>query len=288
MRELKINYGITDRSNESVNKYLTEVNKKEMISPEQEVELAQRIRKGDERAVTQLVEANLRFVVSVAKQYQNRGMPLSDLIEEGNLGLIKAANMFDETRGFKFISYAVWWVRQAIHQALANNGNMVRLPINKSAMLSKIFSYMAQFYQDNEREPSPSEISDALGFTEDQVRSAMGFDGRSISISTPLGGDSDNGTMEDTMKSEIQDTDHDMDRESLMTDIRNVLMTLAPRERKIEMMFFGIGQPACSATDVANELHLTRERVRQVHEKNLKKLKSNPQVCKMLQKYLGN
>ncbi|MBR3093607.1 MAG: RNA polymerase sigma factor RpoD/SigA [Bacteroidaceae bacterium] len=288
MRELKINYGITDRTNESVNKYLTEVNKKEMISPEQEVELAQRIRKGDEKAVTQLVEANLRFVVSVAKQYQNRGMPLSDLIEEGNLGLIKAANMFDETRGFKFISYAVWWVRQAIHQALANNGNMVRLPINKSAMLSKIFSYMAQFYQDNEREPSPSEISDALGFTEDQVRSAMGFDGRSISISTPLGGDSDNGTMEDTMKSEIQDTDHGMDRESLMTDIRNVLMTLAPRERKIEMMFFGIGQPACSATDVANELHLTRERVRQVHEKNLKKLKSNPQVCKMLQKYLGS
>ncbi|MBR3454978.1 MAG: RNA polymerase sigma factor RpoD/SigA [Bacteroidaceae bacterium] len=288
MRELKINYGITDRTNESVNKYLTEVNKKEMISPEQEVELAQRIRKGDEKAVTQLVEANLRFVVSVAKQYQNRGMPLSDLIEEGNLGLIKAANMFDETRGFKFISYAVWWVRQAIHQALANNGNMVRLPINKSAMLSKIFSYMAQFYQDNEREPSPSEISEALGFTEDQVRSAMGFDGRSISISTPLGGDSDNGTMEDTMKSEIQDTDHGMDRESLMTDIRNVLMTLAPRERKIEMMFFGIGQPACSATDVANELHLTRERVRQVHEKNLKKLKSNPQVCKMLQKYLGN
>ena len=182
----------------------------------------------------------------------------------------------------------MWWVRQAIHQALANNGNMVRLPINKSAMLSKIFSYMAQFYQDNEREPSPSEISDALGFTEDQVRSAMGFDGRSISISTPLGGDSDNGTMEDTMKSEIQDTDHGMDRESLMTDIRNVLMTLAPRERKIEMMFFGIGQPACSATDVANELHLTRERVRQVHEKNLKKLKSNPQVCKMLQKYLGS
>ena len=288
MRELKINYGITDRTNESVNKYLTEVNKKEMISPEQEVELAQRIRKGDEKAVTQLVEANLRFVVSVAKQYQNRGMPLSDLIEEGNLGLIKAANMFDETRGFKFISYAVWWVRQAIHQALANNGSMVRLPINKSAMLSKIFSYMAQFYQDNEREPSPSEISEALGFTEDQVRSAMGFDGRSISISTPLGGDSDNGTMEDTMKSEIQDTDHGMDRESLMTDIRNVLMTLAPRERKIEMMFFGIGQPACSATDVANELHLTRERVRQVHEKNLKKLKSNPQVCKMLQKYLGN
>ena len=288
MRELKINYGITDRTNESVNKYLTEVNKKEMISPEQEVELAQRIRKGDEKAVTQLVEANLRFVVSVAKQYQNRGMPLSDLIEEGNLGLIKAANMFDETRGFKFISDAVWWVRQAIHQALANNGNMVRLPINKSAMLSKIFSYMAQFYQDNEREPSPSEISDALGFTEDQVRSAMGFDGRSISISTPLGGDSDNGTMEDTMKSEIQDTDHGMDRESLMTDIRNVLMTLAPRERKIEMMFFGIGQPACSATDVANELHLTRERVRQVHEKNLKKLKSNPQVCKMLQKYLGS
>ena len=288
MRELKINYGITDRTNESVNKYLTEVNKKEMISPEQEVELAQRIRKGDQKAVAQLVEANLRFVVSVAKQYQNRGMPLSDLIEEGNLGLIKAANMFDETRGFKFISYAVWWVRQAIHQALANNGNMVRLPINKSAMLSKIFSYMAQFYQDNEREPSPTEISEALGFTEEQVRSAMGFDGRSISISTPLGGDSDNGTMEDTMKSEIQDTDHDMDRESLMTDIRNVLMTLAPRERKIEMMFFGIGQPACSATDVANELHLTRERVRQVHEKNLKKLKSNPQVCKMLQKYLGS
>ena len=238
--------------------------------------------------MAQLVEANLRFVVSVAKQYQNRGMPLSDLIEEGNLGLIKAANMFDETRGFKFISYAVWWVRQAIHQALANNGNMVRLPINKSAMLSKIFSYMAQFYQDNEREPSPTEISEALGFTEEQVRSAMGFDGRSISISTPLGGDSDNGTMEDTMKSEIQDTDHGMDRESLMTDIRNVLMTLAPRERKIEMMFFGIGQPACSATDVANELHLTRERVRQVHEKNLKKLKSNPQVCKMLQKYLGS
>lgn len=288
MRELKINYGITDRTNESVNKYLTEVNKKDMISPEQEVELAQRIRKGDEQAIKQLVEANLRFVVSVAKQYQNRGMLLSDLIEEGNLGLIKAANMFDETRGFKFISYAVWWVRQAIHQALANNGNMVRLPINKSAMLSKIFSYMAQFYQEHEREPSPTEISEALNFTEEQVRSAMGFDGRSISISTPLGGDSDNGTMEDTMKSEIQDTDHGMDRESLMTDIRSALETLTPRERKIEMMFFGIGQPACSATDVANELNLTRERVRQVHEKNLKKLKNNPQVCKLLQKYLGN
>ena len=288
MRQLKITQSITNRESASLDKYLQEIGREELISVEEEVELAQRIRKGDHKALEKLTRANLRFVVSVAKQYQNHGLSLPDLINEGNLGLIKAANMFDETRGFKFISYAVWWVRQAIHQALANNGNMVRLPINKSAMLSKIFSYMAQFYQDNEREPSPSEISDALGFTEDQVRSAMGFDGRSISISTPLGGDSDNGTMEDTMKSEIQDTDHGMDRESLMTDIRNVLMTLAPRERKIEMMFFGIGQPACSATDVANELHLTRERVRQVHEKNLKKLKSNPQVCKMLQKYLGS
>jgi len=287
MKELKINYGITDRSNESVNKYLTEVNKKEMITTDQEVELAQRIRKGDEKAVSQLVEANLRFVVSVAKQYQNRGLPLPDLIEEGNMGLIKAARMFDETRGFKFISYAVWWIRQSILQALANSGNMVRLPLNKTGMLNKIFSYMAEFVQKNEREPSYSEISDGLGLTEEQVKSVMGYDGRGISISTPLGGDEDNGTMEDTMKSDTAATDSGMDRESLMTDIMSALATLQPRERKIEMMFFGIGQPACSAADVAAELHLTRERVRQVHEKNLRKLRNNPSVGKMLQKYLG-
>ena len=286
MKELKINYGITDRSNESVSKYLSEVNKKEMITTEEEVELARRIHRGDEQAVRRLVEANLRFVVSVAKQYQNRGMPLSDLIEEGNIGLIKAARLFDETRGFKFISYAVWWIRQAIMHALTNNGSMVRLPVNKSNMLNKTFSFIASFIQKNEREPSPTEISEALDTDEEQVLSVLWYDSRSISLSAPIG-DDDTSTIEDTMRSETDDADSEMERESLIEDIKFVLNILPPRERKIEMMFFGIGCPPASTADIANEMHLTRERVRQLHERTIQRMRNNPQVGRMLKKYLG-
>jgi len=288
MTEFKISKTITNRDDLSLNIYLSEVNKKEMITPEKEVELAQRIRMGDENAVKELVEANLRFAVSVAKGYQYCGMPLADLIEEANCGLVKAAQLFDETRGFKFISYAVWWIRQAVHQAIANNGKTVRVPINKSAILSKILSYSAKFYQEQEREPSPSEVSEALHLSEEQVVAAMDYDGRSFSLSKPFGDDPDNGTMEDVISSDEDVTDKSLDHESLKIDLLAVLSTLTPREQKIEMMYFGIGQPACSTAEVAFRLDLTRELVRQLHENNLKKLKNDPQVCKVLQKYLGN
>lgn len=286
MKELKINYGITDRSNESVNKYLCEVNRKDMISTDEEVALAQRIHRGDEEAVVKLVEANLRFVVSVAKQYQNRGIPLADIIEEGNIGLIRAAKMFDETRGFKFISYAVWWIRQSIHQALTNNGNMIRLPINKTNIMNRIFSFMAEFVQKNEREPSVAEICEALEIEDEQVRIILGYDGRGVSINTPLG-DAEGGTLEETIKSESDDADRNLDKESLTGDILLILDKLPPREKKIEMMFFGIGCPPCSTADIANELHITRERVRQVHERNIRRLRNNKQVASLLLKYLG-
>ncbi len=288
MKEFKISNAITNRSNLSLNLYLSEVNKIPMITPEREVELAQRIRKGDEKALEELVLANLRFVVSVAKDYQFSEMPLEDLIEEGNSGLIRAANMFDETMGFKFISYAVWWIRQSIHQAIANSGKTIRLPANKNAILSKIQSFTREFYQQNEREPSPAEVAEALSLTEEQTATVMNYNGRCTSLSTPLGDDSDSSTLEEHIPSTVDSTDSTMERESLQADIIAVLKTLSPRECRIEMMVFGIGQPACSTADVAFKLNLTRERVRQVHEKSLKKLRNNPAVFTLLQKYLGS
>lgn len=286
--EFKIITTITPRDDSSVNRYLAEVNKIPMISPEREVELAQRIHKGDEEAVKELVLANLRFAVSVAKKYQYTGMPFADLVAEANCGLIKAAQMFDYTKGFKFISYAVWWIRQSIHQAIANYGKLVRLPNNKHNTLNKILSFSVNFYQEKERNPSPAEVSEALNLTEEQVLAAMCYDGRSFSISTPLGDDPDGGTWEDVMKSDMDGTDHQMECESLKTDILAALSTLTPRENKIVKMVFGIGQPSHSTTDVALELNLTRERVRQLYENSMKKLKSNPQVCVVLQKYLAS
>ena len=285
--EFKIINAITPRDY-SVSAYLSEVNKIPMITPEKEVELAQRIRRGDERAVNELVLANLRFAVSVAKNYQYTGMPFADLIAEANVGLIKAAQMFDDTKGFKFISYAVWWIRQSIHQAIANNGKMVRLPNNKHNTLNKVLAFSAKFYQEMERNPSPSEVSDALGLSEEQVLATMSYDGRSFSLSTPLNDDPDSGTMEDLIKSDLEGTDTLMERESLHTDILAVLNTLTPRENKIVKMKFGIGQPSHSINDVALELNLTRERVRQLYENSLRKLKSDPKVCFVLQKYLAS
>ena len=288
LREFRISNAITNRSDFSVSAYLSEVSRIPMITPEKEVELAQRIRKGDEKAVNELVKANLRFAVSVANQFQYTGMPLADLIEEANFGLIKAAQMFDDTRGFKFISYAVWWIRQSIHQALVNNGKTVRLPNNKATLLGKILAFSAKFYQETERNPSPEEVSDALGFPEGTVLDVMDYDGRSFSLSAPLGDDPDSGTMEDLIKSETDGVERQMERESLNTDILAVLSILDPRESKIVKMVFGIGQPSCSTTDVAIELNLTRERVRQLYEASLRKLKANPQVCSVLQKYLAS
>lgn len=288
LREFKISNTFTNREDFSVYLYLLDINKKEMISPEQEVELAQLIHNGDEKAIVQLVEANLRFVVSVAKGYQYSGIPLADLIEEGNYGLIKAAKMFDETKGFKFISYAVWWIRQCIHQAIATQGKMVRLPNNKSVILNKILDFSAKFFQEEERYPSPEEVSDGLNLSLGQVVDTMAYDGRTFSLSTPLGDDSDSGTLEDVIVADEKGADHTMERESLETDINDVLSTLSPRENKIVKMVFGIGQPKQSITDVAVELHLTRERVRQLQEKSIKKLRTNPMVFTKLQKYLAS
>jgi RNA polymerase primary sigma factor len=288
MRQLKITKSITNRESQSLEKYLQEIGKVELITPEEEVKLAVRIKQGDQKALDKLTKANLRFVVSVAKQYQNQGLTLPDLINEGNLGLIKAAQRFDETRGFKFISYAVWWIRQSILQALAEQSRIVRLPLNKVGLTNRIQKAYSQLEQQFEREPSPEELAEVLELDIEEVRSTIGIGGRHISVDTPLSEGEDN-TLIDVMENTNADRaetniEHN---ESLKIDIDRSLQTLTERQKEVICFFFGIGvDHPMSLEDIGDRFSLTRERVRQIKDKAITKLRSNS-GAKSLRNYLG-
>lgn len=273
MRQLKINASITRRDGEILDKYLQEIGREPMVTPEEEVELAQRARGGDQRALDRLVRANLRFVVSVAKQYQNQGLALPDLINEGNLGLIKAAEKFDETRGFKFISYAVWWIRQSILQALAEQSRIVRLPLNQVGSLNKIQKAISRFEQEHQRKPSPQEIADELDIPVEKVKESMRVSGRSVSVDSPFS-EGEDGTLLDVMtNADDPGTDHVLNQESLADELNRAINQLPDRERNIVRLSFGIGCQEMSLEEIGARYDLTRERVRQIREKALRHLK---------------
>ena len=291
MRQLKIHKSITNRNSEALDKYLVEIGRAPMISIDEEIELAQIIRKGGragERAKNRLVEANLRFVVSVAKQYQHQGLTLTDLIDEGNIGLIKAAERFDETRGFKFISYAVWWVRQSILQAIAEQSRIVRLPLNQVGSLNKVNQEINKFEQENLRKPSVQEISDRTGVDEDKIAQSMMASGHHVSIDAPFGSDDDDNAMVDVMSSgDDSRTDKGVDHESMAQELRAVLdKVLKERERKILCACYGIGETEKGLEEIGDKMGLTRERVRQIREKSITKLRESGNI-KILAKYLG-
>ena len=291
MRQLKIQKSITNRNSEALDKYLVEIGRAPMISIDEEIELAQIIRKGGragERAKNRLVEANLRFVVSVAKQYQHQGLTLTDLIDEGNIGLIKAAERFDETRGFKFISYAVWWVRQSILQAIAEQSRIVRLPLNQVGSLNKVNQEINKFEQENLRKPSVQEISDRTGVDEDKIAQSMMASGHHVSIDAPFGSDDDDNAMVDVMSSgDDSRTDKGDDHESMAQELRAVLdKVLKERERKILCACYGIGETEKGLEEIGDKMGLTRERVRQIREKSITKLRESGNI-KILAKYLG-
>ncbi|MFA7081535.1 MAG: RNA polymerase sigma factor RpoD/SigA [Bacteroidales bacterium] len=287
MRQLKITKQLTNREITSLDKYLQEIGRLEMISPEEEVLLAQKIKQGDQSALEKLTKANLRFVVSVSKQYQNQGMSLPDLINEGNLGLIKAAQRFDETRGFKFISYAVWWIRQSILQALAEQSRIVRLPLNKIGSLNKINKAYAKLEQEYERTPNPEEVALELDLTDQEVRESLRHSGKHLSMDAPLASDEDN-TMYDFMRSEETTTpEADLLYESLRIEINRAISTLTPKEADILKMFFGLeGYPPMTLDEIGEQFDLTRERVRQIKEKAIKRLQK-PARKEILKSYLG-
>ena len=274
MRQLKINPSITRRDGEILDKYLQEIGREPMLTPDEEVELAQKIREGDQRALDRLVRANLRFVVSVAKQYQNQGLALPDLINEGNLGLIKAAEKFDETRGFKFISYAVWWIRQSILQALAEQSRIVRLPLNQVGSLNKIERAIADFEQANQRRPSPQEIADILDIPVEKVRESFRMSGRSVSVDSPLGDGEDNTLLDVMSDADAVPTDSRLNHESLAVELRRALKDLPERERSIVESCYGIGREELSLEEIGLRFGLTRERVRQIKEKALRQMKT--------------
>ena len=288
MRQLKITKSITNRESQSLEKYLQEIGKVELISPEEEVKLAIRIKQGDQRALDKLTKANLRFVVSVAKQYQNQGLSLPDLINEGNLGLIKAAQRFDETRGFKFISYAVWWIRQSILQALAEQSRIVRLPLNKVGLTNRIQKAYSQLEQEFEREPSAEELAEMLELDIEEVSSTLGIAARHVSMDTPLSEGEDN-TLIDVLENpnaERAETNIEH-KESLKQEIDRSLKTLTERQKEVICFFFGIGvDHPMSLEDIGEKFNLTRERVRQIKDKAITKLRSNSR-SKMLRSYLG-
>lgn len=284
MRQLKITQSITNRASAALDKYLVEIGREELITTDEEVEVAQKIHKGDKRALDKLVKANLRFVVSVAKQYQNQGLSLNDLINEGNLGLIKAANKFDETRGFKFISYAVWWIRQSILQAISEQSRIVRMPLNQVGFQSKLSKARTSFEQKYERHPSIEELAEELGTDKAKIAEALGTGGKKISVDAPLQND-DSSAMIDTMTDETQaPTDIKMEQESLDSDLNAALSCLTDREQTVLKMLFGFGYPEMTAEEVAGKLNLTRERVRQIKERALRRLRENRDIT-MLKKY---
>ena len=286
MRQLKITKSITNRESASLDKYLQEIGREELITVEEEVELAARIRKGDRRALEKLTRANLRFVVSVAKQYQNQGLSLPDLINEGNLGLIKAAEKFDETRGFKFISYAVWWIRQSILQALAEQARIVRLPINQVGSLNKISKALAKFEQENERRPSADELADSIGLPVDKISETMKVQGRHISVDAPFVEGEDNSLLDVLVNDDSPMADRTLVNESLQKEIDRALDSLSEREKDIIRMFFGIGQPEKTLEEIGDTFQLTRERVRQIKEKAIRRLRQSAR-SRLLKSYLG-
>ncbi|MDA3815933.1 MAG: RNA polymerase sigma factor RpoD/SigA [Prolixibacteraceae bacterium] len=286
MRQLKITKSITNRESASLDKYLQEIGKEELITVEEEVELAQRIKKGDHAALEKLTRANLRFVVSVAKQYQNQGLSLPDLINEGNLGLIKAAEKFDETRGFKFISYAVWWIRQSILQALAEQSRIVRLPLNQVGSLNKINKAFSKFEQEHERKPSPEELAESLDLPADKVADTLKVSGRHVSVDAPFVEGEDNSLLDVLPNTESPNADRSLIKESLGREIDRALTTLTERESDIIRLFFGIGCQDMTLEEIGERFGLTRERVRQIKEKAIRRLRHTTR-SKLLKSYLG-
>ena len=287
MRQLKISKQFTNRENKLLDKYLNEISKVPMIDAQEEVELARRIREGDQAALEKLVNANLRFVVSVSKQYQNQGLTLGDLINEGNMGLIKAAKRFDETRGFKFISYAVWWIRQSILQALADQSRIVRLPLNKVGSLGRITQASARLEQELEREPTPQEIAESLEISLSEVENALRSSGRHLSIDAPLAEGEDNTLLGVLDQNDEPNPDMPLLNESLQNEINRVISTLSDKERDVLKYYFGLdGNAAHTLEDISEKVGLTRERVRQIKEKALRRLRKSSK-SKILKTYLG-
>lgn len=286
MRQLKITKSITNRESASLDKYLQEIGREELITVEEEVELAQRIKKGDQKALEKLTSANLRFVVSVAKQYQNQGLSLPDLINEGNLGLIRAAEKFDETRGFKFISYAVWWIRQSILQALAEQSRIVRLPLNQVGSLNKINKALARFEQEHERAPSPEELAKELNIPKDKITDTLRVSGRHVSVDAPFAEGEDNSLLDVLVNINSPVADRGLMNESLATEVDRALATLTERERDIIKYFFGIRCAEMTLEEIGDKFELTRERVRQIKEKAVRRLR-HAQRSKLLKSYLG-
>lgn len=286
MRQLKITQSITNRESQSLDKYLHEIGKVDLITAEEEVILAQKIREGDQAALERLTKTNLRFVVSVAKQYQNQGLTLGDLINEGNLGLIKAAKRFDETKGFKFISYAVWWIRQSILQAIAEQSRIVRLPLNQVGSLSKISKAFSKLEQEFEREPSPEELADILETTVDKISDTLSNSGRHVSMDAPFVQGEEN-TLLDVLENKEPNTDAILINESLSEEIKRSLSTLTEREREIIVLFFGLSSNhPLSLEEIGEKFNLTRERVRQIKDKALQRLRHTSR-SKILKSYLG-
>lgn len=286
MRQLKITKSITNRNSDSLEKYLHDIGKEELITPEEEVELAKRIKKGDQEALEKLTKANLRFVVSVAKQYQHQGLSLPDLINEGNLGLIKAAKKFDETKGFKFISYAVWWIRQCILQALAEQSRIVRLPLNKIGALNKINKAFSILEQEHEREPSPDEVANNLDLPEDKVASTLELSGRHLSVDAPFQDGEENSLLDVLQNHDSPDTDGKLMNESLCQEIERTLNTLPEKESNVIRSFYGIGKKQMSLEEIGESIGISRERTRQIKEKAIKHLRQKTKN-KLLKAYLG-
>jgi RNA polymerase primary sigma factor len=288
MRQLKISKSITNRESQSIEKYLQEIGKEDLLTPEEEVHLARRIRAGDQTALEKLTRANLRFVVSVAKQYQNNSLSLNDLINEGNLGLVKAAQKFDETRGFKFISYAVWWIRQSIIQALAEHSRMVRLPLNKVGSLTKINKVFSELEQKYQREPTPEEVAMVLEITVEEVQATLGISARHVSMDAPFTDGESNALIDVLENINAEQTDKHLDyKDSLRIETERTLASLTDREREVIKLFFGIGvEHPMTLEDIGEQLGITRERIRQIKDKAITKLRSQSR-SKSLKAYLG-
>lgn len=286
MRQLKISKSITNRESASLEKYLQEIGHQDLLTADEEVELAQQIKKGDRKALERLTKANLRFVVSVAKQYQNKGLSLPDLINEGNLGLIKAAERYDETRGFKFISYAVWWIRQSILQAIAEQSRIVRLPLNQVGSVNRIARELNKFEQENERKPSVEEMADRIDLPEEKIAEAMKINTHHVSMDAPFADGEDNSLLDFLPNTDSPSTDNVLDQESLRTEIGRVLDVLNDREQKVIKAFFGIGMQEITLEEIGDKYNLTRERVRQIKEKAIRRLRYNTK-SKTLKTYLG-
>lgn len=286
MRQLKIPKSITNRESASLEKYLQEIGHQDLLTADEEVELAQQIKKGDRKALERLTKANLRFVVSVAKQYQNKGLSLPDLINEGNLGLIKAAERYDETRGFKFISYAVWWIRQSILQAIAEQSRIVRLPLNQVGSVNRIARELNKFEQENERKPSVEEMADRIDLPEEKIAEAMKINTHHVSMDAPFADGEDNSLLDFLPNTDSPSTDNVLDQESLRTEIGRVLDVLNDREQKVIKAFFGIGMQEMTLEEIGDKYNLTRERVRQIKEKAIRRLRYNTK-SKTLKTYLG-